>query len=60
MTPIKYKGKIISIQINYNGYILYFRDSYLLLPSSLRILGYLFNIINHKGYLPHLKLKLII
>jgi len=34
--PIIHKGKIISLKFNYNNYNITFKDSYLLLPSSLR------------------------
>jgi hypothetical protein len=47
-------SKFISIQFNYNDYIVEFKDSYLLLPSSLRKLGQSFNIDMQKGLFPHL------
>lgn len=54
INPIIHKGKFISIQFRYNNYVLEFRDSYLLLPSSLRKLGQSFNVDMKKGLFPHL------
>ena len=41
--PVVHDGKIISVQFHYNNYIVNFRDSYLLLPSSLKDLCLSFN-----------------
>ena len=54
MIPICHKGRFISIQFNYNDYVLYFRNSCLLLFSSLRKLGDSFKFNNLKGYFPQL------
>jgi hypothetical protein len=66
--PIIHKGKIISVNFNYNGFNITFKDSYLLLPSSLRKLGksfkveyikgifpYMLSNINYKGIVPDIK-----
>ena len=43
--PIIHKGKIITMKFTHtNGYSVFFKDSYLLLPKSLRELGKSFNI----------------
>ena len=42
------------LQFNYNDYILHFRESYLLLPASLKKLGISFNTSKQKGFFPHL------
>lgn len=54
VNPIIHKGKFISIQFKYKDYTIEFRDSYLLLPSSLRKLGQSFSVDRTKGYFPHL------
>jgi hypothetical protein len=48
------EGRIIDIKFKFgsNNYILYFRDSYLLLPSSLRKLAINFNV-KEKGLFPY-------
>ena len=51
--PIINKGKIISVNFNYNDISITFKDSYLLLPSSLRKLGKSFNIESLKGIFPY-------
>jgi len=51
--PIIHKGKIISVKFTYNDYNITFKDSYLLLPSSLRKLGKSFNIESLKGIFPY-------
>ena len=51
--PIINKGKIISVNFNYNDINITFKDSYLLLPSSLRKLGKSFNIKSLKGLFPY-------
>ena len=51
--PIIHKGKIISLNFNYNNYNITFKDSYLLLPSSLRKLGKSFNVELLKGIFPY-------
>ena len=66
--PKIHDGKLISVQINYNNIILHFRDSYLLLPSSLKdlcrsfnnqvnkdIFPVLFNDIDYNGDVPDIK-----
>lgn len=52
--PIIHKGKIISLNFTYNGFNITFKDSYLLLPSSLRKLGESFNAESSKGIFPYL------
>jgi hypothetical protein len=51
--PIIHKGKIISVKLTYNNYTITFKDSYLLLPSSLRKLGKSFNVESTKGIFPY-------
>jgi len=51
--PIIHKGKIISLNFTYNNYNIVFKDSYLLLPSSLRKLGKSFNVESLKGIFPY-------
>lgn len=66
--PLIHDNKLISIQFKYKSYVIHFRDSYLLLPSSLAKLGksfnvetlkshfpVLFNNINHSGSVPDIK-----
>lgn len=53
LKPIIHEGDIITFQFKYNNCVLYFRDSYLLLPSSLRKLGKSLNILHQKGIFPH-------
>ena len=57
--PIIHKGKIITMKFTHkNGYSVFFKDSYLLLSSSLRELGQTFSTVNvgkgilAKGYFP--------
>jgi hypothetical protein len=50
--PIIHDGKVISIQFTYNNIVIHFRDSYLLLPSSLKKLGKSFNNSNMKDIFP--------
>lgn len=50
--PIIRDGSIIDLKLKFNNYILYFRDSYLLLPSSLRKLATNFNVEN-KSIFPY-------
>jgi len=50
LKPNRRDGKLINVQ--FGEYSLYFRDSYLILPSSLRKLAIAFNVEN-KGYFPH-------
>ena len=54
--PKIYKGKFISIKFRANNtkYNLTFKDSYLLLSSSLKALGKTFNIESPKGIFPYL------
>jgi DNA polymerase type B, organellar and viral len=54
--PVIHKGRIISlIFLKYNSnYNITFRDSYLLLPSSLRKLAFSFNVESKKGIFPYL------
>jgi hypothetical protein len=54
--PLIHRGRIISININYgpdNQYNIYFRDSYLILLSSLEKLGVNFGVENKKSVFPH-------
>jgi len=51
--PIIHKGRIISLNFNYNDINITFKDSYLLLPSSLRKLGKSFNVETLKGIFPY-------
>jgi DNA polymerase type B, organellar and viral len=51
--PIIHKGKIISLKFSYNNYNITFKDSYLLLPSSLRKLCKSFKVKNAKGIFPY-------
>jgi hypothetical protein len=50
--PIIHSGKIISIQLTINDIVIHFRDSYLLLSSSLRKLCISFNNIINKDIFP--------
>ena len=55
--PIIHNGKLISIKLRlnvegYKGKTVIFKDSFLLLPLSLRKLCSAFNVINPKGYFP--------
>jgi hypothetical protein len=53
--PILKDGKMINIKLSYdniNAYQISFRDSYLILPSSLRKLAIQFNV-NNKGLFPY-------
>jgi len=52
LKPNRRDGKLINVQFKFGDYSLYFRDSYLILPSSLRKLAIAFNVEN-KGYFPH-------
>jgi hypothetical protein len=52
--PIIHKGRIISVSFNYNDINIVFKDSYLLLPSSLRKLGNSFKVDSPKGIFPYL------
>jgi len=51
--PIIHKGRIINLKFNYNNYSITFKDSYLLLPSSLRKLCKSFSIESPKGIFPY-------
>lgn len=51
--PIINKGKIISVNFSYNDISITFKDSYLLLPSSLKKLGQSFSIEFPKGFFPY-------
>jgi hypothetical protein len=53
VSPTIHKGRFISLQFSYNNYNLYFRDSYLLLPSSLRKLCKSFKVLVAKSFFPH-------
>src|SRR6266567_3793113 len=52
--PIIHKGKIISLKFYYKDYEITFKDSYLLLPSSLKKLSKSFNVESPKGIFPYL------
>src|ERR1700751_977642 len=55
--PMIHRGRIISIKIHYgkdNQYQVQFRDSYLILLSSLEKLGRNFGVVNKKSKFPHL------
>lgn len=51
--PIIHKGKILSVKFAYNNYNITFKDSYLLLPSSLRKLCESFVVKSAKGIFPY-------
>ena len=53
-TPIIHNGKIISLRFTNQNYTVTFKDSYLLLPASLRKLGKAFNVETHKSIFPYL------
>lgn len=46
-------GKFINLQLNFNKYKIYFRDSFLMLPLSLRKLAKAFQVDIQKGYFPY-------
>jgi hypothetical protein len=50
--PIIRDGRIIDIKFRFGQYTLYFRDSYLILPSSLKELAKYFKV-EHKGIFPY-------
>jgi DNA polymerase type B, organellar and viral len=55
--PLYFNGKLLSIKLKilggeYNGKTIEFKDSYLLLPYSLRILCDVFKIVSSKGHFP--------
>ena len=50
--PIIHKGNLISFTFKYNGYIITFKDSYQILPVSLKRLTLAFNVLN-KSFFPH-------
>jgi hypothetical protein len=52
LKPNRRNGKLINVQFRFGKYSLYFRYSYLLLPSSLRDLAVFFNV-SLKGFFPH-------
>lgn len=53
--PLIYNGRLISIQLRLpNGKTIIFKDSFLLLPNSLRKLCKAFNILMPKGHFPFL------
>jgi hypothetical protein len=52
LKPSRRNGKLIDIQFKFGNYSLYFRDSYLLLPLSLRKLAISFGV-DQKGVFPH-------
>jgi len=51
--PIIHNGRIINLKFSYNNYSITFKDSYLLLPSSLRKLCKSFSIKSPKGIFPY-------
>jgi hypothetical protein len=51
--PIIHHDRIISIQFNYNNYVIFFRDSQQLLIASLRKLGKAFGVQTLKGVFPY-------
>jgi hypothetical protein len=51
--PIIRDGRIIDLKFQFSNYSVYFRESYLLLPSSLKKLAINFNV-QQKGLFPHL------
>jgi len=53
VSPIINNGRFISLKFSYNNYTVEFRDSYQLLPSSLRKLSKSFNVDIIKGLFPH-------
>jgi hypothetical protein len=52
LKPNRRNGKLINVSFKFGRYTLNFRDSYLILPSSLRKLAIAFKVDN-KGYFPH-------
>jgi DNA polymerase type B, organellar and viral len=59
--PLLFNGRLMSIKINnklaggkYYGKVIIFKDSYLLLPLSLRKLCKAFNVVTSKGFFPFL------
>lgn len=50
--PIIYNGRLISISLNWGKYVIHFKDSYQLLPSSLRSLAKAFNVLE-KSIFPY-------
>jgi len=52
VNPIVHKGRIISIEFTFNKININFKDSYLMLPSSLRKLSTSFKVENKKGIFP--------
>ena len=53
-SPVIHNNKIISLRFTYQNYTITFKDSYLLLPASLRKLGKAFNVETHKSIFPYL------
>ena len=53
MIPTIHNGRIISIKINYKKYVFHFKDSYQLLPQSLRKLGISFDVLTQKSIFPY-------
>jgi len=53
VSPIIHKGRFISLQFSYNNFTIDFRESYQLLPASLRKLCKSFNVLIGKSFFPH-------
>lgn len=53
LKPNRRNGKLIDVKFTYDKYSVHFRDSYLLLPASLKKLGECFNVEHKKSYFPH-------
>lgn len=52
LEPSRRNGKLVNLEFRFGKYLLYFRDSYLILPSSLRKLAIAFKVVK-KGFFPH-------
>lgn len=52
VTPVIRDGRVIDLKVKFNGYNLYFRDSILLLPDSLKKMGKAFNVKVTKDIFP--------
>ena len=53
MRPIIHKGRLVFISFRYKKVTLVFKDSYQILPSSLKNLAYSFKVTNKSNF-PHL------
>ena len=53
MKPTIHNGRLITIKINYKNYVFHFKDSFQLLPESLRKLGISFSVETQKSIFPY-------